>query len=102
MTDQAEKFNNASALGGHAADQLRSYTARIERLDNEINELNDDKCEVYREVKACGFDKKVLRTVIRRRRKDKTDINDEDSLVALYEEVLAIRPRETSVKDPFD
>lgn len=85
--ETATKYHNA--LGGHGAEQLCAYIARIERLEAEVAGLNDDKRDVYGEAKACGFDKMTMRKVIARRRRARSDLHEEDSLVALYEEAIA-------------
>ncbi|KFH18467.1 DUF2312 domain-containing protein [Brucella abortus] len=73
------------ALGGNAAKQLRAYVTRIERIEAEVAELNDGKSEVYAEAKACGFDKKVMRKLIQRRRKGREAVEEEDAILELYE-----------------
>lgn len=67
-----------------APEMLRSYVRRIEAIEKEIKGLNDDKSEIYKEVKAGGFDVKVLRKVIAERRKDKDERNEFDSVFELY------------------
>lgn len=86
MTDDA-----SHSMGGNSADQLRGYIHRIERLETEIDELNADKREVYAEIKACGFCKKTLRKLVIRRRKDRSELEEEDALLDLYEQVLSAR-----------
>ena len=89
MTDE---FHNA--LGGNSADQLRGYVSKIERLEEEINGLNDDKRDIYRESKSCGFDARILKKLIARRRKDRSDVQEEDEMLDLYEAAMeAIGPR---------
>lgn len=90
-----EKHHNS--LGGSGADQLRAYVARIERLEEEIKGLNDDKREIYAEAKSCGFDKATLRKLIARRRKASNDLQEEDALLELYEAAIAAPP-----KDPLE
>ena len=80
-----------------AADQLRGYVSRVERLEGEITDLNSDKKEVYGEAKACGLDVPTLKTVIQRRRKDKADLQEGDALLELYERVVNKPP-----SDPLD
>lgn len=87
-----------NALAGNSADQLRGYIHRIERLDVEITELNGDKREVYAEVKACGFDKKIMRQLIARRRLDAGELEEADALLELYEQVL----KTGTTVDPLD
>ena len=67
-----------------AQDQLQSFVRRIESLEDEINALNGDKSEVYKEAKGNGFDTKVLRRVIADRRKDATERNEFDAVYQLY------------------
>jgi len=67
-----------------AQDQLQAFVRRIESLEDEINALNGDKSEVYKEAKGNGFDTKVLRKVIADRRKDATERNEFDAVYQLY------------------
>ncbi len=78
-----------NALGGNSADQLRAYVVRIEHLEEDIDGLNCSKQDTYREAKAAGFCKKTMRKVILRRRKERSDVQEEDALQELYEAALA-------------
>src|SRR5262249_34438783 len=78
--------------GGIAGDQLRSLLDRYGRLQDEIDELNDDKSELMKEVEGQGFDKKVFKIVFKRRRMGKEQCDEEDTLVELYERVLEEKP----------
>jgi len=71
-----------------AGAKLRSYFERIERLNEEIDALNNDKSEVYSEAKAEGFDVKVMRIVLSRRKMDSAEVFERDSLIELYERAL--------------
>ncbi len=96
--------NYHNALGGNSADQLRAYVHRIERLEEEISGLNDDKRDLYVEIKGTGFCKKTIRKLVMRRKKDSAELNEEDDLLELYEAALIsgeLAERE-SEKDPFD
>lgn len=94
MTDSYNAQNSNSV----AADHLYSFVNRLERLEDEIKELNDDKKEVYAEAKGTGFDVKVLRKVIARRRRDKSDIQEEEYLFELYEEALKSAKKQNTPK----
>jgi uncharacterized protein (UPF0335 family) len=65
-------------------DQLRTIVERIERIDEEIKELNEGKREILAEAKSNGFDVKVLREVIRVRKKDKQERDEQETLLDLY------------------
>jgi uncharacterized protein (UPF0335 family) len=65
-------------------DQLRTIVERIEHIDEEIKELNEAKREIFTEAKGNGFDVKVLREVIRIRKKDKQERDEQETLLDLY------------------
>ena len=67
-----------------AGQQLRSIVERIERLDEEIAELNGDKKEVYAEAKGNGYDIKVLRKVVALRKRDLDERKEEEAILDLY------------------
>ena len=67
-----------------AGDQLRAIVERIERIEEEIKELNEGKKEVYLEAKGNGFDVKILREVIRVRKQDQEERDEQDSLLDVY------------------
>ena len=71
-----------------AADRLRSFVERVERLEEEINAMNSDKREVYAEAKGEGFDVKTLKKVVARRRMDRADKQESDQLLELYESAI--------------
>lgn len=79
-----------SNFGGIAADRLRSFVERIERVQDEIDALNGDKKEIYSEAKATGFDVKILKMVIRDRKMDPSDRNERDELYAIYVRALEL------------
>jgi len=67
-----------------AADRLRAFVQRIERLEEEKAALAADIREIYAEAKGDGFDTKVLRQVIKRRKQDATEQQEMDALLELY------------------
>jgi len=71
-------------------EQLRSIVDRIERLEEEISGLNEDKSEIYKEAKSNGFDVKALREIIRLRRKDSAELAEYESVVDLYRQALGM------------
>jgi uncharacterized protein (UPF0335 family) len=74
---------------GIAGDQLRSLVERIEHLEEEIKELTEDKKEIYAEAKSNGFDVKILREVIRIRKQDQKEREEQDSLLDTYLQALS-------------
>ena len=73
-----------------AADQLRSFITRIERLEEEKAALAADIREVYAEAKGTGFDAKVMRQVIRLRKLDGPTLQEQEALLDLYKSALGV------------
>ena len=69
---------------GVAGDQLRAIVERIERIEEEIKELTEGKKEIYLEAKGNGFDVKIVREVIRVRKQDQKERDEQESLLDLY------------------
>ena len=67
-----------------AGDQLRTIVERIENIEEEIKELTEAKKEVYLEAKGNGFDVKTLREVIRVRKQDQKERDEQETLVEVY------------------
>ncbi|MCW0235395.1 MAG: DUF2312 domain-containing protein [Ferrovibrio sp.] len=76
--------------GNFSTDQLNQLVARIERLEEEKKALADDIKEVYAEAKAHGFDVKILRQVIRLRKMDKADLDEQETLLQVYMDALGM------------
>lgn len=73
-----------------AADQLKSFVERLERLEEEKSTIADDMKDVYAEAKANGFDVKVLRQVIRIRKQDKAEREEMEAILDLYMQALGM------------
>jgi uncharacterized protein (UPF0335 family) len=69
---------------GIAVDQLRSIIERIERLEEEKQAIAEDIKEVYAEAKANGYDTKTLRAVVRIRKQDTAERQEQEALLDLY------------------
>jgi uncharacterized protein (UPF0335 family) len=76
--------DRAADTGGVAAERLRSFVQRIERLEEDKAALGHDLREVYAEAKGEGFDTKVLRKLIGLRKRDPRERREEDELLDLY------------------
>lgn len=75
--------------GGFAREQLFAFVERLERLNEEIDALGEDRKEVYGEAKGLGFDTAILRKVIQRRKHNSADIEESDAILDLYETTIA-------------
>ncbi|MBL4748936.1 MAG: DUF2312 domain-containing protein [Magnetovibrio sp.] len=74
--------------GGIAGDRLRSFVERIERLEEEKAALAADIREVYSEAKGTGFDVKVIRQIIRLRKLEVSDRQEQEEILDLYKRAL--------------
>lgn len=77
-------------IGGVAADHLRSYIERIERLEEEKKAIADDIKEVFAEAKGTGFDVKAMRKIIALRKLDKADAQEQEYMIDLYKHALGM------------
>jgi uncharacterized protein (UPF0335 family) len=76
--------------GGIAAERLRSIIERIERLEEERKALGDDIKDIFSEAKSAGFDVKVIRQVIRLRKQEPADVEEQETLLDLYRRALGM------------
>jgi len=79
-------------VGGIAGEQLRSFIERIERLEEEKRTLSADIKEVYAEAKGSGFDIAIMRQIIRIRRMDQDDVDEQETLLDIYKRALGMLP----------
>jgi uncharacterized protein (UPF0335 family) len=73
-----------SGPDGIAGDRLRSFVERIERIDEDLKTMNEDKRGVFAEAKGEGFDVKILKEIIRLRKEDQNERDEHDTLLDLY------------------
>lgn len=73
-----------------AAGQLRAFIERVERLEEEKKAIVDDIKQVFAEAKGTGFDTKAMRTIIRLRKKDPAERQEEEAMVDLYKHALGM------------
>ncbi len=81
--DRGPDILNATAQG-----RLRSIIERVERLEEDKAAVLNDIKEVFAEAKGEGYDVKVLRTVIRKRKQDKAKRQEEEAIEDLYMSAL--------------
>lgn len=69
---------------GVARDQLISFVERVERIEVDIKERNADKSDVYAEARSLGFDVKVLKKVVAKRRMNSAERDEQDAIFDVY------------------
>lgn len=75
---------------GVAADQLRAFIERIERLEEEKKVISDDIKDVYAEAKGTGFDVKVMRKLVSLRKRKPHEREEEEAVLDLYLHALGM------------
>jgi uncharacterized protein (UPF0335 family) len=76
--------------GTVAAQELRQFVERYERLEQEKKDLADQMKEVLAEAKGRGYDTKALRKIIAIRKRDKNDLAEEEAVIDLYKAALGM------------
>jgi uncharacterized protein (UPF0335 family) len=76
--------------GNVAADQLRLFIERIERLEEEKKGMADDIKDVYLEAKSTGYDPKTMRAIVRLRKMEKNARDEAEALLETYKAALGL------------
>ena len=79
-----------SEVGGIAVDRLKSLIERIERLEEEKKSLASDINDIFAEAKSAGFDTKIMKAVIKLRKMDASDRDEQELLLETYCKALDI------------
>ena len=74
-------MSDITAIPGN---RIRSFIERIEQLETEIQELNEGKKEVFSEAKGEGLDVKILKEIIKLRKQDPEERDENETLLAVY------------------
>ncbi len=82
--------SDETKTGGIAAERLRSLIERIERLEEERKALGGDIKDIYAEAKSAGFDVKVMRQLIRIRKQEPAEVEEQESLLDVYRRALGM------------
>ncbi|WP_142848819.1 DUF2312 domain-containing protein [Telmatospirillum sp. J64-1] len=81
---------NHSEIGGIAAEALRQFIERIERLEEEKGAIASDIKDVYSQAKGQGFDTKIIRQIIRLRKMEDQEREEIDQLLELYKAAVGM------------
>lgn len=88
IDERDDQDERKTEVGGIAADRLRSFIERIERLEEEKKAISDDIKDVMSEAKGTGFDIKILRQILRLRKMEAHDREEQEELLDLYKRAL--------------
>lgn len=73
-----------------AGERLRSIIERIERLEEERKALANDIKDIYGEAKSAGFDIKVIRQLIRIRKQEPAEVEEQETLLDIYRRAIGM------------
>jgi uncharacterized protein (UPF0335 family) len=90
MATTSAAVKEEPAATSFAKDQLKSIVERIERLEEEKKTISDDIRDVYAESKGNGFDVKALRTIVRLRKQDPNERQEEETILETYMQALGM------------
>ena len=77
-------------VGGIAVDRLRSLIERIEKLEEDKKEIQSDIREVFAEAKSAGFDVKIMRAILKLRKMNAADRDEQEVLLDTYRKALGL------------
>lgn len=84
--------HNQPTVGGLAVEQLRSIIQRVEKLEDEKDAIASNIRQVYAEAKGNGFDTKAIRAVVRLRKMDAADREEQQLIQDTYKRALGMIP----------
>mgnify|MGYP004711417389 CR=1 FL=1 len=82
--------NSTTNVGGIAVDRLRSIIERVERLEIERKALSGDIKDIFAEAKSAGFEVKILKQIIRLRKQEPADVEEQETLLDIYRKALGM------------
>lgn len=88
ITKEDDERNNI--VGGIDVNRLRSIIERIERLEEEKKGISSDIRDIYAEAKGVGFDTKIIREIIKLRKMNTADRDEQEFLIETYRKALNI------------
>lgn len=88
MTKEDDEKNNI--IGGIDVNRLTSLIERIEKLNEEKEGVSSDIRDIFAEAKAAGFDVKIMRQIIKLRKMNAADRDEQEFLIETYRKALGI------------
>jgi uncharacterized protein (UPF0335 family) len=77
-------------VGGIAGEQLRAFIERIERLEEEKKDVQEQMKEVFSEAKGSGFDVRIMRQLLRLRKLRDVDRSEQEELLEIYKTAIGM------------
>ena len=89
MSQQAH-INGGANAHRMAADELRTFCERIERLESDKKAIADDIKSVTDEAASRGYDKKTLKEMLKLRALEPDVRNEREALRSVYADALNV------------
>ncbi|MDF3047613.1 MAG: hypothetical protein K0R73_731 [Candidatus Midichloriaceae bacterium] len=77
---------------GVAGDLLKQYISKIERLEQEKTDVLTTIRETYADMKSSGLEPKIIRRILKERKMDKNELDEEETLLVMYKRALGMLP----------
>ena len=88
ITEKDDERNNI--IGGIDVNRLTSLIQKIEHLEEEKSDIASDIRDIFAEAKSAGFDVKIMRAVIKLRKMNAADRDEQEFLIETYRKALGI------------
>ena len=88
ITKEDDEKNNI--IGGIDVNRLTSLINRIERLEEGKAAISSDIRDIFAEAKSAGFDVKIMRAVLKLRKMNAADRDEQEFLIETYRKALGI------------
>lgn len=92
MSKIGHNSKKANRVGGVAVDQLKSFISRIEKLEEEKKAVGDDIKDVFNEAKGNGYNIKAIREILKIRKQDAQEREEEETVLDTYKRALGMLP----------
>lgn len=79
-------------VGGVAGDVLKQFIEKIEHLEREKMEVLETIRETYADAKSNGFDVKIIKQILKERKMDQNELDEQETLLAMYKRALGMLP----------
>jgi uncharacterized protein (UPF0335 family) len=85
-----KKEENMTKIGNVAADQLKSYIERIEKLEEEKADISEHIRNVFAEAKGNGYDAKAMREILKLRKLESHEREEQEYMLDIYKRALGM------------
>ena len=77
-------------MQNHSTEELKTIVERLERLNTEKDSISDDIREIFNEAKGQGFDPKIIRQVLKIRKAEPSELEEQEYILTTYLNALGM------------